>query len=116
MVASPRTLVSISRRYAKSNRGQEAGARTLPSPATIYNSTFMDLGLKDRVALVAASSQGIGRSTAEAFAAEGCRVAMCARNPQVLHAAADKIRIQYNAEVHAEAFDVTDAAAVGRFV
>ena len=40
----------------------------------------MELGLKGRVAIVAASSQGIGRATAEAFAAEGCRVAMCARN------------------------------------
>jgi 3-oxoacyl-[acyl-carrier protein] reductase len=76
----------------------------------------MDLGLKNRVALVAASSQGIGRATAEAFAAEGRRVAMCARNPQTLQAAAEKIRKQYNAEVLAEAFDVTDAAAVKNFV
>ncbi len=76
----------------------------------------MDLGLKNRVALVAASSQGIGRATAEAFAAEGCRVAMCARNPQTLQAAAEKIRKQYNAEVLALAFDVTEAAAVKSFV
>jgi 3-oxoacyl-[acyl-carrier protein] reductase len=76
----------------------------------------MNLGLKDRVALVAASSQGIGRATAEAFAAEGCRVAMCARNQQTLQAAAENIRKQYNAEVLAEAFDVTDAPAVQRFV
>src|SRR5580693_3276925 len=76
----------------------------------------MDLGLKNRVALVAASSQGIGRATAEGFAAEGCRVAMCARNPQTLQAAADNIRKEYGVEVLAEAFDVTDAAAVGRFV
>jgi 3-oxoacyl-[acyl-carrier protein] reductase len=76
----------------------------------------MDLGLRNRVVLVAASSQGIGRATAEAFAAEGCRVAMCARNEQTLHAAAEKIRKQHNAEVFAEAFDVTDAGAVGRFV
>ena len=76
----------------------------------------MDLGLKNRVALVAASSQGIGRATAEAFAAEGCRVAMCARNSQTLQTVADKIRKEYGVEVLAEAFDVTDAAAVGRFV
>ncbi|MGA8866512.1 MAG: SDR family oxidoreductase [Candidatus Sulfotelmatobacter sp.] len=82
----------------------------------IYNSEFMNLGLKDRVALVAASSQGIGRATAEAFAAEGCRVAMCARNAQTLHAAAEKIRQQHGADVFAEAFDVTDAAAVAHFV
>jgi len=76
----------------------------------------MDLGLKNRVALVAASSQGIGLATAEAFAAEGCRVAMCARNAQTLQGAAKKIRKQHKAEVLAEAFDVVDAGAVGRFV
>ena len=76
----------------------------------------MDLGLKDRVALVAASSQGIGRATAEAFAAEGCRVAMCARKEQTLRAAAEKIRKQYSTEVFAQAFDVTNAASVSRFV
>jgi 3-oxoacyl-[acyl-carrier protein] reductase len=76
----------------------------------------MDLGLKDRVALVAASSQGIGLATAEAFAAEGCRVAMCARNPQTLEAAAEGIRQKQRAEVFAEALDVADAAAVSRFV
>src|SRR3954447_25632128 len=76
----------------------------------------MDLGLKNRVALVAASSQGIGLATAEAFAAEGCRIAMCARNDSTLQAAAEKIRRQHNAEVFAAAFDVTNAAAVSQFV
>ncbi len=83
---------------------------------TVYNSPSMDLGLKDRVALIAASSQGIGRATAEAFAAEGCRVAMCARNLQTLQAAAEKIRQQYNTEILAQAVDVSNAAAVSRFV
>lgn len=76
----------------------------------------MDLGLKNRVALVAASSRGIGRATAEAFAAEGCRVAMCARDEQTLQAAAEKIRTRHSVEVFAQAFDVTDAASVSRFV
>jgi len=76
----------------------------------------MDMGLKNRVALVAASSQGLGLATAEAFAAEGCRVAMCSRNPQTLQAAAEKIRKQYNAEVFADTFDVANASAVARFV
>ena len=76
----------------------------------------MDLGINGRVALVAASSQGIGLATAEAFAAEGCRVAMCSRNVQTLHAMAEKIHNKYGGEVFADAFDVTDAAAVSRFV
>jgi 3-oxoacyl-[acyl-carrier protein] reductase len=72
--------------------------------------------LKDRVALVAASSLGIGRATAEAFAAEGCRIAMCARNRQTLEAAAEKIKEKHRVEVFAEAFDVSDDVAVRRFV
>jgi 3-oxoacyl-[acyl-carrier protein] reductase len=76
----------------------------------------VNLGIKDRVALVAASSQGIGRATAEAFAAEGCRVAMCARNRETLERAADEIRNRYSIEVFGDAFDVTEANAVSRFV
>src|SRR5208337_1748821 len=76
----------------------------------------METGLRDRVAIVAASSQGIGRATAEAFAAEGCRLAICARNPQTLNAVAEEIRNQYKTEVLAEPFDVTDASAVRDFV
>jgi 3-oxoacyl-[acyl-carrier protein] reductase len=76
----------------------------------------MDLGLKNRVALVAASSQGIGLATAEAFAAEGCRVAMCARDSERLQAAAEKIRKQSGVEVLAEPFDVSDPVAVSHFV
>ena len=76
----------------------------------------MDLGLKDRVALVAASSQGLGLATAEAFAAEGCQVAMCARNQKALEAGAEKIKRQHKVDVLTEAFDVTDPAAVSNFV
>jgi 3-oxoacyl-[acyl-carrier protein] reductase len=76
----------------------------------------MEAGLKGRVAIVAASSQGIGRATSDAFAAEGCRVAMCARNSQRLDAAAEEIRKRTGAEVFAGALDVTDPAAVHDFV
>ena len=76
----------------------------------------MDSGLKNRVAIVAASSQGIGRATAEGFAEEGCRVAMCARNEATLTQAAEAIRRRYGVEVLAEAFDVTQAPAVRGFV
>ena len=93
-----------------------AGPQAVRVRGTIYNACSMDMGLKTKVAIVAASSQGIGRATAECFAAEGCRVAMCARNQQTLHAAAEKIRKQHNAEVFAEAIDVTDPAAVSHFV
>ncbi|HXR14787.1 MAG TPA: SDR family oxidoreductase [Terriglobales bacterium] len=74
------------------------------------------MGLKNRVAIVAASSQGIGRATAEAFAAEGCRIAMCARNGPTLQTAAERIQKQYSVEVFTQALDVTDAEAVHGFV
>ncbi len=76
----------------------------------------MDLGLKGRGVIVAASSQGIGRATAEAFAREGAQVAMCARTDKTLQEAAEQIRKQTGAEVYAEALDVTDVSAVQRFV
>ena len=76
----------------------------------------MESGLQDRVAIVAASSQGIGRATAEAFAEEGCRLAICARNRDPLDAVAEGIRRRYKTEVLAEPFDVGDANAVRDFV
>jgi 3-oxoacyl-[acyl-carrier protein] reductase len=82
----------------------------------VYNPSPMETGLRGRVAIVAASSQGIGLATAEAFAAEGCRLAMCARNPQSLQATAEGIRQRHRAEVFQEAIDVSDPDAVHRFV
>jgi 3-oxoacyl-[acyl-carrier protein] reductase len=76
----------------------------------------MDLGLKGRGVIVAASSQGMGLATAETFAREGAQVAMCARTEKTLREAADKIRTETGAEVYAEPLDVTDGPAVSRFV
>jgi len=76
----------------------------------------METGLKNRVAIVAASSQGIGKATAQAFAAEGCRLAVCARNAAALEAAAESIRARQGIEVYAEALDVTNAEDVHEFV
>jgi 3-oxoacyl-[acyl-carrier protein] reductase len=87
------------------------------TPATkLYNGALVETGLKNRVAIVAASSKGIGRATAEALAAEGCRLAICARNRAALNAVAETIRRQHQTEVLAEAFDVTDADAARDFV
>jgi 3-oxoacyl-[acyl-carrier protein] reductase len=76
----------------------------------------MQTGLKDRVVIVAASSQGLGRATADAFAAEGAKLAMCSRDQAKIRAAAEQIARQHGAEVFAEAVDVTNAEAVRRFV
>ena len=76
----------------------------------------MDLGLRGKVALVAAASQGIGRATARTLAKEGCKLAMCARNQGPLDAAADAIRKETGAETLAFRADVSRAADVGAFV
>lgn len=76
----------------------------------------MDLGIKGRVAIVAAASQGLGRATAEAFAAEGVNVALCARTVEPLHAAADEIARRYGVGVFAHATDVTIPEEVSDFV
>jgi 3-oxoacyl-[acyl-carrier protein] reductase len=44
----------------------------------------MDLGLKGKVALVAAASRGLGRAVAEELAAEGASLILCARGPDAL--------------------------------
>ena len=48
----------------------------------------MDLGLKDKIAIVTGSSRGLGLASARVLAAEGCRVCICARSEEPLQAAA----------------------------
>jgi 3-oxoacyl-[acyl-carrier protein] reductase len=76
----------------------------------------MDLGLKDRVAIVAAASKGLGRAVATELAREGAEVAICARSAANLEQAAKAIREATGRTVYAEAVDVTDAARVSQFV
>lgn len=76
----------------------------------------MDLGLKGKVALVTAASKGMGKACARGLAAEGARVAMCARTAADLKAAADEVRTQTGAEVLAVEADVTRAEQVTALV
>lgn len=76
----------------------------------------MDLGIRDKVALVAAASKGFGRAIAHGLAAEGARVAICARTPAILEKAADEIRAATGADVLPVPADVTRADHCGRFV
>lgn len=75
----------------------------------------MDLGLRGRAALVAASSKGMGLATARTFAAEGADVAMCARDAATLLAAAESVR-SLGTHVVAVPCDLTDAAQISAFV
>lgn len=76
----------------------------------------MDLGLKDKVAIVAAASQGLGRAVALELAREGAHVAICARNEKNLRDAVTHIERATGKIVDAHALDVTDHSAVQRFV
>lgn len=76
----------------------------------------MDLGLRDKVVLVTAASQGIGRAIARGFAAEGARVAICARDGEALDALAVEMRAQHGVEVHARVCDLTDPHSIERMV
>src|SRR5580693_4980835 len=72
----------------------------------------MDLGLKDRVAIVAASSKGLGKAAALGLAAEGAKLAICARGIEELQRTASEIRT----DVLARAVDVTIEAQIRGFV
>jgi 3-oxoacyl-[acyl-carrier protein] reductase len=76
----------------------------------------MDLGLKDRVALVAAASKGIGFAAARELAREGARVFLCSRDEARASAAAAKINNDTGATVAGIAADVTNQESVERFV
>lgn len=76
----------------------------------------MDLGIKDRVALVAAGSKGIGFAVALELAREGARVFLCSRNEKGASEAAQKIHDETGASVAGIGADVTDEQAVERFV
>jgi len=76
----------------------------------------MDLGLKDRVAIVAASSTGLGKAVALGLAREGAKLALCARTAQMLDETATEIRGATGVDVFAHATDVTSEAEVHAFV
>jgi 3-oxoacyl-[acyl-carrier protein] reductase len=76
----------------------------------------MDLGLRGKVALVAASSRGLGRAAADELAAEGADLVMCARGEEALREAAAAIRRAAGVRVVAVAADLGDPAGVDTVV
>lgn len=72
----------------------------------------MDLGIKEKVALVAAASQGLGRGCARQLAAEQCRVAICGRDGDTAQRTAREISSQTGSQVVGFSADVSRAEDV----
>jgi 3-oxoacyl-[acyl-carrier protein] reductase len=76
----------------------------------------MNLGLDDKIALVAASSRGLGRAVALRLAHEGAHVAICARGQQDLTSAADHVRRATGQRVRALQADIAEPEAASSLV
>jgi 3-oxoacyl-[acyl-carrier protein] reductase len=74
----------------------------------------MDLGLQDKVALVAASSRGLGKAAAWALVQEGCDVVITARGQETLDRTADELRAATGRQVLAIPADVSVMADIER--
>jgi len=72
----------------------------------------MDLGLRDRTALVTGASRGIGLAIAHALAAEGVRLAICSRTQADLERAASELEGAYDVPVVAVASDLSTAEGI----
>lgn len=76
----------------------------------------MDLGLKNKVALVAAASQGLGKASALALAQEGAHLVICSRNEQSIKKAAEEISGKTGAKVVPVVADVSKKEDITAFV
>lgn len=81
----------------------------------MISSAAVDLGLRGRVAMVAAASKGLGRATAEALAREGCRLSICSRSTDNLDPARFAIEAA-GTDALAVACDVSSAQDLERWV
>ena len=70
----------------------------------------MDLGLKNKRALVTGSSRGLGYAAASLLAKEGCKVAINGRDGEKIKATAEKLAQESGTQVIGLAGDVSDAS------
>jgi NAD(P)-dependent dehydrogenase (short-subunit alcohol dehydrogenase family) len=93
--------------------GFTAGVRTVISSATVFRRDEADF--RGKVALITGGSRGLGFLLAREFAQQGCRIAICARDPEELDTARKELERQ-GAEVFSVTCDITDRQAVERMV
>ncbi len=75
----------------------------------------MELGLTNKVAMVAGASRGLGFAVARALAAEGALVSMSSRDADAISAAAQRIQKETGGTVLAVAADVSSAKAIAQW-
>jgi len=75
----------------------------------------MDLGLKNKVAMVGGASKGLGFAVARALALEGAQVSIASRDRAAIDAAASRIHEESGADVLAQAADLSAAEAIARW-
>lgn len=76
----------------------------------------MDLGLRGKVAFIAAASKGLGRAVAEELASEGASLVLCARGAETLRQVSEQISEKSGAPVLDVTADVSTAEDVERAV
>jgi 3-oxoacyl-[acyl-carrier protein] reductase len=77
---------------------------------------MVDLGLKDKVIMVAAASKGLGYGIAQAAAQEGARVSIGSRTKGEIRAAAQQLQAETGVEVLATVFDARDGRSILNWV
>lgn len=76
----------------------------------------MDLGLKDKIAVISGGSVGIGLAIAEGLAQEGVHLALCARNEERVVNKTREISDKYGVKAIGVRADVSKAEDIARFV
>jgi len=76
----------------------------------------MELGLRGKVAIVTGASKGIGKAIAEALAAEGVHLALCARGQPLLEEVAATLQRHTDVQVLPVAADLSTLAGVQTLV
>src|SRR2546421_7770280 len=75
----------------------------------------MDLGLKNKIAMVGGASKGLGYAVARALAAEGASVSMASRDHEAIRGAAGTIQRETGSRAVAVAADLSTADAIGQW-